>query len=303
MDAKEAMSRARENNIVIPAFNIAHLPMMKPVVQAVVDENSVAMIQVARVEWEKMGAGSIEATAEEYGKCGDSAHTLLHLDHVPAVDEDYASVEYKPLIERAIAAGYQSVMIDGSRLPLEENIAVTEEVVAMAHGAGIPCEAELGAVMGHESGPMPPYKEIFASKMGFTLLEEALYFVSRTGVDWLSIAAGNIHGSIAEATKNEKKPEARLDIAHIGALYEATKVPLVLHGGSGIKIEHIREAISAGIAKINVGTEIRQTYELSLSGSGGNNERACRDVYERIRNIISDLLRISNSRTTLALDA
>ena len=301
MDAKEAILHARAKNIVIPAFNIAHIPMMKSVVQAVVDENSVAMIQVARVEWEKMGAGSIEETAEEYQKVGNSAHTLLHLDHVPVVDEDFKTVDYKPLIERAIAAGYQSVMIDGSRLSLDDNIAVTAEVVAMAHEAGIPCEAELGAVMGHEDGPMPPYEEIFASKKGFTSIEEAVKFVSRTGVDWLSVAVGNIHGSVAEATRNEKKLEARLDIAHVDALYKATNVPLVLHGGSGIKTECIRDAVAVGIAKINVGTEIRQAYELSLDG--GDVEKACQNVYKTIRAIISDSLRISNSRAILELDA
>ena len=303
MDPKEVILCAREKNIVIPAFNIAHIPMMKSVVQAVVDENSVAMIQVARVEWEKMSGGTIEETAEEYQKVGNSSHTLLHLDHVPVVDEDYATVDYKPLIKRAIAAGYQSVMIDGSRLSLDENIEVTAEVVAMAHEAGIPCEAELGAVMGHEDGPIPPYEEIFASKKGFTSIEEAVKFVSRTNVDWLSVAVGNIHGSVAEATRNEKKLEARLDLSHIDALYKATKVPLVLHGGSGIKVECIRDAVPVGIAKINVGTEIRQAYELSLADSGGDIEKACQDVYKTIRVIISDFLRISNSRITLGLSA
>lgn len=91
-------------------------------------------------------------------------------DHVPVIDEDYQRVDYRSLIERAIRAGYQSVMIDGSRLPLEENISATREAADLAHAAQIPCEAELGAVMGHENKVMPPYEEIFASKMGFTRL-------------------------------------------------------------------------------------------------------------------------------------
>jgi len=170
----------------------------------------------------------------------------------------------------------------------------------MAHDAGIPCEAELGAVLGHESGPMPPYEEIFKSKMGFTSVEEAKRFVAETGVDWLSVACGNIHGAVAEATRNEKKPEARIDISHVDTLYKAAGVPLVLHGGSGINIECIRDAIAAGIAKINIGTEIRQTYEAALNDSGGNVEKAQQSVYEKTREIISDSLKITDSRALLS---
>ena len=299
MDAKETVRLAREKGIVIPAINIPHIPVLKAVVQAVIDENSVAMIQVARVEWEKMSAGSLERVAEEYQKCGNNNYTMLHLDHVPVIDEDMLSVDYTSLIKRAITAGYQSVMIDGSRLPLEKNIEVTSEVVTMAHDAGLPCEAELGAVMGHESGSMPPYEEIFASKQGFTSIEDARRFTAETGVDWLSIAAGNIHGAVAEATRNEKKPEARLDIEHIARLYGAANVPLVLHGGSGIQNDYIRKAIKVGIAKINVGTEVRQTYETVILESGGDIEKARQSVYEKVRKIISSYYCITDSRTLL----
>jgi ketose-bisphosphate aldolase len=299
MNAKEVVLRAREKGIVIPAINVAHVPMLKAIVQGVADENAIAMVQVSRVEWEKMSAGSIETVAEEYGKWGDSAHTLLHMDHIPVIDEDKKVVDYIALIKRAIAAGYQSVMVDGSRLSLDENIAATAEVVSIAHDAGVPCEAELGAVLGHESGPRPPYEEIFATKKGFTSVSEAERFVKESDVDWLSIAAGNIHGAIAEATKNMKKPEARLDIEHIRALYEAAKVPLVLHGGSGIKIEFIREAIKAGIAKINIGTEVRQAYEIAFSESGGDIELARKGVYEKVREIISKSLLLTNSKELL----
>jgi len=299
MNAKEVVLRAREKGIVIPAINVPYVPMMKAIVEAVADENSVAMIEVARVEWEKFKAESLEVIAEEYGKCGDSAHTLLHLDHIPVIDEDNERVDYTAYIKRAIAAGYQSVMVDGSRLPLDENINAAAEVAALAHDAGIPCEAELGAVMGHESGPMPPYEEIFASKKGFTSISEAERFVKESGVDWLSIAAGNIHGAVALATRHEKKPEARLDIGHIEALYEATKVPLVLHGGSGIKIEFIRDAIVAGITKINIGTEVRQAYEGALAGREGDIEFARQRVYEMVRKTISESLLVTNSKELL----
>ena len=177
MNTREVILKAREKGKCVPAFNVPHIPMVKPIIEAIRDENSVAMIQVARVEWEKMKAESLERIAEEYDRYKDPAHTLLHLDHVPVIDEDYQRVDYRSLIERAIRAGYQSVMIDGSRLPLEENISATREAADLAHAAQIPCEAELGAVMGHENKVMPPYEEIFASKMGFTRLDLSLIHI------------------------------------------------------------------------------------------------------------------------------
>ena len=142
MNTREVILKAREKGKCVPAFNVPHIPMVKPIIEAIRDENSVAMIQVARVEWEKMKAESLERIAEEYDRYKDPAHTLLHLDHVPVIDEDYQRVDYRSLIERAIRAGYQSVMIDGSRLPLEENISATREAADLAHAAQIPCEAE-----------------------------------------------------------------------------------------------------------------------------------------------------------------
>lgn len=290
MKAQEVVLKARAIGKCIPAFNIPHIPMVKPIAQAIVDENSVAMVQVARVEWEKMSSESLERVAEEYHKYRNEAHTLLHLDHIPVVDEDYQQVDYASYLKRAIKAGYQSVMIDGSRLSLEENIHVTAEAAAIAHEAGVPCEAELGAVMGHENKQMPPYEEIFASKMGFTDINEAARFAAESHCDWLSVAAGNIHGAVAEAVRNQKKPEAKLDVEHIAALYRAAGVPLVMHGGSGIQRQYILDAITAGIAKINVGTELRQTYEFALDEKPGDIAYAQERVYRVCRDYIASYL-------------
>jgi ketose-bisphosphate aldolase len=290
MKAQDVIQRARGIGKCIPAFNIPHIPMVKPIVQAIVDENSVAMVQVARVEWEKMSSESLERVAEEYDKYKNEAHTLLHLDHIPVIDEDYQQVDYVSYLKRALKAGYQSVMIDGSRLALNENIRVTAEAAAIAHDAGVPCEAELGAVMGHENKEMPPYEEIFKSKMGFTDINEAAKFAAESRCDWLSVAAGNIHGAVAEAVRNQKKPEAKLDVDHIAALYRAAGVPLVMHGGSGIRREYILDAITAGIAKINVGTELRQAYEFALSEKSGDIAFAQERVYRVCRDYIAGYL-------------
>ena len=297
MNAKELVLAARQNKTVVPAFNIPYLPMVEAVANAVADEKIVAIIHVARVEWEKFSSISLEAVAAEYRKHEKPGFTLLGLDHIPAVDEDNKKVDYRPIIQRAIDAGYMSVMIDGSRLDLDSNILVTAEIASLAHGAGLACEGELGAVMGHESGPLRPYEEIFQSRLGFTDPLEAERFARESGCDWLSIAVGNIHGAVAEATRHQKKPAARLDINHIAGLYRITALPLVLHGGSGIPVEYIRLAIAAGIAKINVGTEIRQAYEKSIEEKKGNTALAQERVYQRVREIISDLLGPAESRS------
>jgi ketose-bisphosphate aldolase len=290
MSANEIVIAARQKKTAIPAFIIPHLPMVEPVAAAAADENITAIIHVARVEWEKFSSGSLEAVAKEYRKFEKPGHTLLGLDHIPVIDEDLKRVDYMPIIRRALDAGYQSEMIDGSRLPLAENLAAVAEVADLVHGAGIACEGELGAVMGHESGPMKPYEEIFSSRLGFTDLEEAKRFVKESRCDWISVAVGNIHGAVAEATRNQKKPEARLDIEHIRALYQVVGIPLVLHGGSGIRNEYILRGIQEGIAKINVATEIRQAYEKTLEETSGNTSRAQEMVYKRVREIITDML-------------
>lgn len=300
MEANQAVRKARELGTIIPAFNIPHLPMAKAVIQAVIDEDSVAMVQVARLEWEKFEAQSLEAVAEEYIKYAHPAHTLLHLDHVPVIDEDQRRVDYLPILERAVKAGYQSLMVDGSRLDFDENVAVTRQAADFAHLNGLACEAELGSVMGHEDGPAISYEELFTTKKGFTDTEEAKRFVAATRCDWLSVAAGSIHGAIAESTRNQKKPQARLDVEHITQLAAATGIPLVLHGGSGIQQEYIQRAIAAGIAKINVGTEIRQAYEQAMAGQT-DVEYGRQAVYTRTREIISGFLHTSGNHTKFAM--
>lgn len=292
MDTKKIVEIAWKNGFVIPAFNVPYLPMVKPVVQALRDESSFGLVQVSRLEWIKFKAGSLEAVRDEYKIYEDRSHTRLHLDHVPVIDEDGLHVDYMCDIREAVALGYESVMIDASRLDLEGNILASKEVGNVAHKAGIPFEAELGAVMGHEANT-PSYEEIFEKKMGFTKIDEAARFAQESGCDWLSIAFGNIHGAISEIARKQKKPQARLSIEHLAAVKEAVGIPLVLHGGSGIPKEYILQAAKNGIAKINVGTEIRQQYEKGIEQ--GSVETARELVYKKTREIIKDLFEISGT--------
>lgn len=292
----EIMVTAWKSGIVIPSFNIPYLPMMEPVIRALRDTQCVGLIAVARLEWEKFEAGGLRPIYNEYQKFKDEKYTRLHLDHVPVIDEDNKLVDYYKIISEAVAMGYESVMVDGSRLPLAENIVATRKVAELAHKAAIPVEGELGAVMGHEEGPIPPYEELFSSGKGFTSPQEAKRFVNETNVDWLSVAIGNIHGAVSAAKKDDRKVEARLNIEHLERINQEVAVPLVLHGGSGIKKDYIIKSIRHGIAKINIGTAIRQPYETAHKESVAKAQQA---VYEAVINIVTNELEISGSAKLL----
>ncbi len=296
LTTRELMLRAWKAHIIIPAFNVPHLPMLAPIARALRDTDNFGLIQVARLEWIKFQAQSLQAVRAEYEQCKHPRHTRLHLDHVPVIDEDGRRVEVGPIFEEAIRLGYESFMLDGSRLPLEENIAATRDAVALGHAAGLPVEAELGAVLGHETGPLPPYEELFRSGRGFTDPAEAERFARETGVDWLSVAIGNVHGAISAAAKARKKIAARLNLDQLDRLQRRAPLPLVLHGGSGIRPAVIRASARHGIAKINIATAIRQPYEALAESS----PRRARDaVYRTVRQILTEELGLRGSAAAL----
>lgn len=296
-DTARCMQAARDHGTAIPAFNIPYLPMIAPVLEALKDTETFGFIAVARLEWVKFKSGSLQAVAEEYRRLGPQPWTRLHLDHIPVVDEDGHQVDALALLREAVECGYDSVMIDASRLPLSENIAWTRDAVSMAHADGVPVEAELGAVLGHEAGPLPSYEELFASGAGFTDVDEAGRFVAETGVDWLSVAIGSVHGAISATRRHQTKVAARLHLERLAALRQATGIPLVLHGGTGIPAATVRAAIARGIAKINIATAIRQPYEKAVADSEAAAQRA---VYEATVAVLTEERLAGSARLLLS---
>jgi len=288
--SKDLMDNARKNDRVIPSFNISYLPMMEPVVRACRAANSFGQIAISRADWVQFEAGSLRAAYEEYQKHKDPQFVTIHLDHVP-VFEDGESIDYESVIGEALELGYESVMIDGSMLDLEENIAVTQKITSMAHAVGVPVEAEVGAVVGYNGIPMP-YEELFSSRMGFTDIAQARQMVAETSTDWLSVAVGNIHGALTDTKRNIKKVTARLDIDHLECIYKAVGIPLVLHGGSGISRNYIMDGVQKGIAKINIATAIRQPYE---AGRKDSIETAQQRVYQAAYQVLVEDLGMKDS--------
>ena len=149
------------------------------------------------------------------------------------------------------------------------------------------------------SESLPPYEELFASKRGFTNPDQALEFVERTGVDWLSLSVGSIHGPICGAAMDAAKVAAKLDIDHLRNLRAAAGVPLVLHGGSGVQQSYIDEAARNGLVKVNIGTAIRQPYDRVIASGGtiGEAQDAVVDTIDQIINqyhIIGTASRLNN---------
>jgi len=228
--SKDMIYAAREGGYAVPAFNAENLEMVQAIVAAAEKMKSPVMIQTtpSTVEYLtlRQAVAMVKAEAEVV-----SVPVALHLDHCE---------RYDGVID-AIKAGYTSVMIDASKLPYEENIAVTRKVVEDAHKNGITVEAELGTVGGKEDGR--------SANIAYTDPEEAIDFYSRTGVDIFAVAIGTAHGFY--------KGEPKLNFELLIKLASAIKAPLVLHGGSGIPDEMIRRAIDLGINKINFATELR----------------------------------------------
>jgi fructose-bisphosphate aldolase, class II len=298
LSTADIVRHAAQAALVVPAFNVPYLPMVEPVIRAVVHADCFALVETARPEWIKFESRGPAAVMAEFDRWAAPGHVRIHLDHVPVLDEDGLEVDYLAILQEAIALGYQSVMVDGSRLDLEGNIEATRQAVELVHAAGIPCEAELGAVLGHEAGPLPPYETLFETGLGFTGVGEAERFVQETGCDWLSVAIGNVHGAVSGALKDRKKIEARLNLDHLDRLRQATGIPLVLHGGSGIKQEYLLAAVRRGIAKVNVGTEIRQAYESVLRASGSI-AAAQEAVYERTGWLLRHYFGLAGTRPRL----
>lgn len=283
-DMQHIMLAAQRHKILIPAFNVPYLPMIEPTIRALADTETFGLLEIAHIEWQKFEAQSLEAVSAEYQKFKQARYTRLHLDHIPVIAEDDQPIDYLEYITRAVAAGYDSVMVDGSKLPLAENIHATQQVVAIAHPAGVAVEGELGAILREGTGPLPSYEELFASGQGFTDPTEASRFVRETGVDWLSVSIGNLHGSVLTASKG--KTEARLSIEHLVKIRQVVNVPIILHGGSGIPNAYIQQGVQHGITKMNIGFVIRKTYEELRQTSVVKAQEA---LYRKVLELIDEL--------------
>ncbi|MBF6596454.1 MAG: class II fructose-bisphosphate aldolase [Thermaceae bacterium] len=235
--SKEILVPARQKGYGVGAFNCVNLEYVRAVLDTAVALHSPVIIAVTPGAAKYSGWVGFPAAIRAMAQAA-SVPVCLHLDHGSSTEE----------VEKALRAGFTSVMIDASHLPLGENIALTRRVVEMAHAAGVSVEGELGEIGGQE--------EHVESAGVLTDPEAVPGFVEATGLDVLAASFGSVHQKAAR--------DAVLDLERLERIARATFLPLVLHGGSGVPFPTVQQAIARGVAKINVGTELQRTFTRTL---------------------------------------
>lgn len=242
VNARLMLLKALDAGYAVPSFNINGLEDIRGCLEAAEQARSPVILQVYGGVFKRVPPDVLAAMADA---CIRRANVpvALHLDHGSGIAE----------VSTALRHGFTSVMVDGSRLPYEENVALVKLVVEMAHAVDVPVEAELGHVGG--ATERLTEEERIAR---LTDPDQAADFVKRTGVDSLAVSIGNAHG------RYPSPPD--LDLARLERVAELTSVPLVMHGGSDSPPEQVRQAVSLGVAKFNVGTDIGIAFTDALIG-------------------------------------
>ena len=240
VNTREMFAKAIKGGYAIPAFNFNNMEQLQAIISACVEANSPVILQVSagarkyanQTLLRYMAQGAVEYAKELNG--GKGIPITLHLDH--------GSYE---AAKECIEKGFSSVMFDGSKYDIEENVAKTKEIVALAHAKGVSVEAEVGAIGGEEDGVLGG---------GEIADPDECASICELGVDMLAAGIGNIHGVYPANWKG-------LDFEALDRIHKATNnIPLVLHGGTGIPDEMIAKAISLGVSKININTECQLVF-------------------------------------------
>ena len=273
---EEILSESIEKKYAVGAFDTMNHSLTEAILCAAEDKDRPVILMVVEPLFD-MPRGE-ELFNYIIQRCRNSKVPIcLHLDHGKSFE----------VVMKAIHYGCTSVMFDGSMLPIEENIAITQKVVEVAHACGVSVEAEIGHVGGHEGNML---EGNVADESAYTEVKDAVRFTEETNVDALAVAIGTVHGLY--------KGEPKLDYKRLSELREAISIPLVMHGGSGLSPDHYTQAIRHGINKIN--------YFTAMSLGGGNavkelvKERSTSIHFfeilnvgmERMKNIVADQIDI-----------
>ena len=227
------LRKAQEQGFAVGAFNVENMEMAQAIISAAEELRDPVILQTTpstvRYAGTGMYAAMVAALAQEA-----TVPVAMHLDH----GDSFA------LCAQALRSGYTSVMIDGSKLPLEENIALTYKVSEMCAAVGVPVEGEIGRVGGKEDD--------LESDGGYTIPEEAVRFEKESGLFSMAVGVGTAHGFYKE------KPQLNKEL--ITTLRGMLQAPMVLHGASGLSDEDVKDCIRRGICKVNFATELRAAY-------------------------------------------
>lgn len=233
INPKKQLEKARSEGYAIGAFNTSNIEITQAIIESAKDMNAPFILQTSEKAIEYAGLQNLfDVAKNESERLG--IDVVLHLDHGSNIE----------IISKCLEVGYKSVMIDGSKLTFDENVNLTQRVVKLAKKYDAQVEAEIGAM-----GKKEDYKKFLENK---TNPELARKFVELTGIDSLAVAFGNAHGI---PSKDEK-----LDFSLLYEIAQNVKIPLVFHGASSTPEDDMKQAISLGMAKINIDTDIRIAF-------------------------------------------
>lgn len=230
--SKQLILDAQRGGYAIGSFNTSDLEITKAIISAAARLNSPVIVETSEKAISFAGLENLADIVKNEAK-KVQIPVALHLDHGKSLET----------VRQCLAAGYTSVMFDGSHLPLAENIILTRQAVEMAHRANVPCEGELGAIS--KTG----------EEKSYTDPDQVIEFVKATAVDFLAVAIGSAHGVGGDE---------KLNIDLLKKIHAKIKVPLVLHGASGVSSEDIQAAVKNGICKVNIDTDIRHTFSRAI---------------------------------------
>lgn len=243
---------ATKNHYAVGSFSARYTKLIKPIIQAAINTNSPAIVQLSEKEVIRHKVGVKEFADEFYRvvkELDPKVPMALHLDHTKTLD----------VIREAMDAGFTSVMIDASEMDYADNVAVTKEVVAMAHPRNITVEAELGKIGTTDFVETDHDEELYTDP------KEAKSFCEETNVDCLAVSVGTAHG-----VYTVRQP--KVDYARLEEINKLTKTPLVLHGGSGVPSEMVTKAAqmpTGGVSKVNIATDLELAM-LAVVGKEGH---------------------------------
>jgi len=239
LNGRDLLAVANEHNFAVPAFNISDFAMFNGILEISEERQAPLIVAIHPDEVSHLGHNALPGIIQ--GAHRSSVPVAIHWDHGGSYEQ----------ILTAIQIGFTSVMIDGSMLPYEENVAITRRVVEAAHAVGLSVEGELGTI-----GKLDEQAEsgVAVSAITHTDPAQAVDFVRRTGVDSLAIAIGTAHGLYPKHVK----PELKLDL--LQEIKALLPIPLVLHGGSGNPDDEIGQSVKLGINKINISSDIKVAY-------------------------------------------
>jgi len=234
----DLMKDGVKGGYAVGAFNVNNLEYLQAVLNAAQELKSPVIVSAARSEFEYMSGDTLVAIIKSYSS-RYSVPVAINLDHGPNIEA----------VADAIKAGWTSVMYDGSMLSLEENIKNTREVVKLAHLFGVCVEGEIGTIGGTDEMELgkgqSSHRESYMADPA-----HCKRFVDETGIDCLAAAIGTAHGLY--------KLPPKLDFERLDTIRKLTKLPIVLHGGTGVPVADIQKAVSLGVGKINFSTVVRQ---------------------------------------------